>query len=629
MEKTLFSDKIKYLFHKLELNQKDFVKLFWDNDKNTLSTRAKTVDNWLKKDIKQPKGFYFDKYNISKKFIEDGKPAFTRESFMYDDFKSFQLQVDAYVRYQAIPKDEFEYKYIYYYDSHLHQVTFVELNMVEKINDHKFKIEITPSVEYDKKKEDIYTGYFEIENKNYYHIFARNHFEILSFYFMRNLGFKNNDMIYGLRLGKAYGDGLPLTAKNLLTKERLTREEEIELYININETEELKLKEALYGVYSSSIKNHFNIFQNKIANLATYISNTREILDEKMCADIYHNIMSKEFYAFSNISEQVEKGNSFYIHNIRRASKIFLKSTAYKKEPCYIVSPLIENLSLLNENDIKAEQSLNLNIKLAKDGLKVYRIFVINRDFQMTEYIRDSIEKMIDSGIAVYIVKKEDISSIVRISYDFIYSQNRDIAIYQKPKDRFYLYHVTRNRNLIDDIAVDYKTIRSKSYKFSDFLKQDNSYNQSLLDRLDGTFFHYSYGSKEGKKNGQLHFWNNRKATISRKGEVKYFEDNKIIALGNIRTNENQSCINMADKNTKNSISISFDNADIGYLFKVIKIDKQFMEDGDMVSIGLFSRKKLEDSVAKELLGDEEKTIFIIPSNIKKSIAKYCMKKLD
>ncbi|MCK5854402.1 MAG: hypothetical protein KAG56_04215 [Sulfurovaceae bacterium] len=627
-KKELFSDKIRYLFNNLELDREDFIKLFWDGDKKTLNTRVKTVNSWLDNDIKTPKGFYFDRYNISKEKIEDDKPAFTIEAFIEDECELLHRQVDEYLVYQAIPKDELKYKYIYYYDSHLHQVTFVELKMLKRISDRKFKIEIIPSIEYEEKRENIYTGDFEID-KNYYHISARNHFEILSFYFILHLGFKNDDVIYGLRLGKAYGDGLPLSAKNLLTKRKLTKEEEIELYLNINETEELKSKEAFYGIYSSSIENHFNRFQRKIANLATYSSNVREILNDEMCEDIYHNIMSKEFFAFSEISKKVKDNNSYYIHNIRRASKIFLKSVAYRKVPCYIVSPLIENLSLLNKYDSKAEQSLRLNMKLAKDGLKIYRIFVINRDFEITEYMRMRIEQMIDSGISVRIVKEDDIKSIVGRSYNFIYSKRRDIAIYRKPRERFYIYHVTKNKNVIEDIDIDYKTIESKSYTFSDFLKQENPCNQTVVDRLEGNFFHYSYGSKEGKKNGQLHFWNNRKVAIDGKGEVRYFEGNKIIAVGQINMEKKQSCISMIDKNTKNSISMSFDNADTGYdIFKIIKIDKQFMEDGDMVSIGLFSREKLEDSVVKELLGDEEKTVFIVPSSIKKSIAKYCSKKL-
>jgi len=627
-KKKLFSDKIKYLFNNLELDREDFIKLFWNNDKKTLRTRVKTVNNWLDNDIKIPKGFYFNRYNISKLPIEDDKPAFTIEAFINDDCELLHRQINEYLKYQAIPKDKFEYKYIYYYDSYLNQVTFVELQTVKKISDTKYKIEIILSTEYDEKRENIYTGDLEID-KNYYHISARNHFEILSFYFILNLGFKNNDAIYGLRLGKAYGDGLPLSAKNLLTKRKLEKEEELELYLNINETEELKSKEAFYDIHSSPTRNHFDRFQNKIANLATYNSNVREILNDKMCADVYHNIMSKEFYAFSKISEHVRNNNSFYIHNIRRASKIFLKSIACRKESCYIVSPLIENLSLLNEHDSKAEQSLKLNMKLAKDGLKIYRIFVVNKDFKITEYIRSSIEQMIESGISVEIAKKEDIESMVGSSYDFIYTSNKDIAIYRKPRERFYLYHVTKNKNIIEDIDIDYKTIKSKSYNFSDFLKQKSSYDPTVLDKLARAFYHYSYGSKEEKK-GQLHFWNNRKLSINKKGEVQYFEGNKIIAVGRIVIKEKQSCIGMIDKNTKNSISISFDNADINYdIFKIIKIDKQFMEDEDMVSIGIFSREKLEDVVVKELLGDEEKTIFKIPSGIKKSIAKYCSKRLS
>jgi len=628
MQKNLFSNKIKYLFKSLGLNQKEFTKLFWNNEPTTLSTRVKTVNNWLNQNILQPKGFYFDTYKISSFQIEDGVYIFTKESFTHDEFETFKIQVDNYIRYQAVPRDEFEYKYIYYYDSYLTQVTYVELKTIQKINEKRYKIEILLSKEYDEKQESCYKGELEID-KNYYHISAKNHFEIISFYFILNLGFKNNDAIYGLRLGKAYGDGLPLSAKNLLTKRELNEEEKKELYLNINEIEELKSEEAFYAIHSTKIGNHFNKFYNKIANLSLYNSNVREILEDKINKDVYHNIMSKEFLAFSKISQQVHSKNDFYIHNIRRASKVFLKSIASRKETCYIVSPLMENLSILNEHDSKSEESLTLNIELSKNGLKICRIFVVNREFKLTEYIKKSIEKMLESGITIRIAKKEDIESFIETSYDFIYSQTKDIAIYRKPKERFYLYYVTKNKNYIEELSIDYKKIKSKSYEFDDFLKQIYPFNQTGLDKLVGKFYHYSYGSKEGKKDGQLHFWNNKKIIIDKKGQVQYLEGKKITAVGEIIIGEKQSCIGMIDKNTKNNISISFDNIDTNYeIFKVIKIDKQFMEEKDMVSIGLFSKEEIDDKTAQELLGEEKKALFKISSDIKNRIAKHCTKRL-
>lgn len=628
MKKKIFSDKIKYLFEHLNLNQKEFVKLFWNGEKKRWNTRVKTVNNWLHNDIKQPKGFQLDSYRISTSLtIENGEPAFSKESFTMDSFEDFTIQVDRYLRYQAIPKDEFEYKYIYYYDSYLKKVTFVELKTIKKVHNHKYMIKLCLSKEYDERGTNSYLGELEID-RNYYHISAKNSFEILSFYFILNLGFKDDDSIYGLRLGKAYSDGLPLSAKNLLTKQLLNKQEERELYLNINETEELKSKEAFYDIYSSSIHNHINAFHSKISNLATYNSNVREILNDKLCENIYYNIMSKEFYAFSEVSSHVKHKNSFYIHNIRRASKVFLQSVACRKEPCYVVSPLIDNLSLLKEHDSKASQALKLNIDLAKDGLKIYRIFVIDKNFKLTAYVKRSIEKLIESGIDIRIIRKKHIESIVETSYDFIYSQTKDIAIFRKPSDRFCIYHVTNDKHTLNHIDIDYLKIKAKSYTFEEFLKNKHLIDYTVLNRLKGEFFHYSYGSKEGKEDGKLHFWNNRKIEISKENKVKYLQDDKVIAVGEISIEENQSYIHMLEINRKNSISMRFDNIDTDYeIFRVIKIGKQYIREKDMVSIGVFSRKKLDDKTAQELIGDEEKSIFNISSSVKENIDSYYAKR--
>jgi hypothetical protein len=419
----------------------------------------------------------------------------------------------------------------------------------------------------------------------------------------------------------------------MLTKELLTDDEKKEFYLNVNETEELQSREAFYGIYADTKENFLNKFYNKINNLATYSSKAQIILNSTMCDDVYHNIMNKEFYTFSKIAKHVENNKPFYIHNIRRASKVFLESLLCKKTVCYIVSPFTENLSLLNEDDPKSEKSLNINIKVAEKGLKIYRIFVIDNDFKMTNFIRTGLVKMVNSGISIRMVKKSDIKSIVGTSYDFIYTNdknmvNKNIAIYQKLKERSYLFYVTKEKNIIEDLHIDYKKIRARSYKIDDFLKQEYQFNQTILDKLNGEFFHYAYGSKEGKENGKNHFWNNRKIVIDKGNNAQLFQDKKLLATGRVVIEEKQTTILMMDKNTKNSISISFDNIDTNYeIFKVIKIDKQFMEDEDMISVGLFSREKLDDSVAQNLLGDEEKIVFKVPSNIKKSIAQYCSKK--
>ncbi len=275
MKKNLFSQKIKYLYESLNIGEEAFVKLFWNGVKPSFSVRKKTViGKWYEGDIVQAKAFYFDTYPISR-LHTGGTLFFTKTAFLDESLDTFKERVDKYVAYTVKPENTFGYKYIYYYDINLKKVSFFKLYTIQEIDSNRFKIKITSPDLYKNNNIDDYHGELNIIN-NYYHISAKNSFEILTFYFMLNKGFKDNTTIYGLRLGISYEDGLPMSGKNILSKKILSKEEEKLFYLNANESDTLISDEANQDIYSSLQESHRERIQKKLSNLFLYISKTKE-----------------------------------------------------------------------------------------------------------------------------------------------------------------------------------------------------------------------------------------------------------------------------------------------------------------------------------------------------------------
>ena len=630
MERQLFSDKIKYLFNSLKLNQKEFVKLFWNGDIKTLNTRSKTVDNWLHNDIKQPKGFYFSDYQISTLLIEDSKRAFSKNSFMYDSFEEFQLQVDAYVAYKEQPEELFEYKYIYYFDANRKEITYAELNTIKKINNNEYIVELIPSAFYKNRGVEIYKGTLKID-KDYYHISVKNNFEILTFYFMLSKGYANHNKVNGIGLGLSYDKGLPLSTKDLLTKEKLSKEEELDFYLNANESEYLVSDNSLDNVYTDIKTNYLNKFHHKLSNLATFTTKSRDILSSVIDDDVYLNIFHKSFISLNEMSKKVDRNHKYFIARRRMATKIFLKSIATRENSgCYIVYPIFKNDSILfDKNDKRSKKLLDLNIYLSKNGLKIERIFVINKQYKMTKYFKDTIIRLQKAGVGVYMVFKEDIENIDIMSYDFVYSKEKDVAIYRNIQDRICYFQVTVLKDKIRNLSYDFEKIKEMSFKFDDFIENKDLINDKVLAQLVGTWNWYFYSSME--ENEKVEIWNFT-LKIESSGEVyfynKKYKDLNFKGIIDTTYSSNQSFIKAFAKKSNNLTLIFIENRDIyKEVFKVSLLDKQRGIHRNMASFAIFSRVVLLESEIIKVLGEDVKeTRFMEQEGFDKRINNLDMK---
>jgi hypothetical protein len=95
---------------------------------------------------------------------------------------------------------------------------------------------------------------------------------------------------------------------------------------------------------------------------------------------------------------------------------------------------------------------------------------------------------------------------------------------------------------------------------------------------------------------------------------------------GQLLIGELQSLFIKKAINSKNFISILFDNADVGYeLFHFSMLSKSGQVKREMCNFGFFSRKKIDLEIAKTILGKREEIQLKIDFDLKERVAEYAV----
>jgi hypothetical protein len=122
--------------------------------------------------------------------------------------------------------------------------------------------------------------------------------------------------------------------------------------------------------------------------------------------------------------------------------------------------------------------------------------------------------------------------------------------------------------------------------------------NQKLLELLTGVWYGYFYPSNQHQEIWSI------KTTITPNGEVLDESNNR----GQLLLGKKQSIIIKETDNSKNLVSITFTNSQVGFeLFYFSLVSKQNHLNKEMFNFGFYSRKKLTLEIAKEILGEKEK----------------------
>jgi len=142
-----------------------------------------------------------------------------------------------------------------------------------------------------------------------------------------------------------------------------------------------------------------------------------------------------------------------------------------------------------------------------------------------------------------------------------------------------------RTKEMIDNLLINRDNIFYKDYE--------------LLNKLKGRWYLYSYPSNPKSKEVWI-------------TETMIYEDFSVEDMhknrGKLFIGQNQSIIIKQSNNSKNLTSITFDNNQVTYnSFAFSRVSKSNKLNKELFNFGFFSRKKMSEDDAREILGEKER----------------------
>ncbi|MEA2027830.1 MAG: hypothetical protein U9N49_02500 [Campylobacterota bacterium] len=518
--------------------------------------------------------------------------------------------------HNGLHHDGFDYHYIYYYDANHNTINRFDIQMTEEIENQECRIKLIPSQSFQKNGVEIYEGKLFI--RDYFYIYAKNSFEVMTFYFKPYHGIRSSSDIHGIGLGLSYHHKQPLSTTCLLLKDKIEDEQRAKrLDLYLNETEYILTKEQSEATYNQTKENFVLDIDHKLNNLATFVRKARDVLEDELMQDPYLLIFHKSIISTNEISKKVTNDQYYYIYRRRSTIKTFLRSIALReKRECYMIYPTAKNdAKLFDEHEPKSQKVLEVMKQLSIEGLSVHMILAVDYDFNITPYFSKQIKSFIKHNIDLKLCFVEDIRKGSNISsYDFLYPKEQDVAIYTNRSDRIRMFKVTKSASKIEELVNDYNSIEKLSHNYDAFvLKKANIKTDNYLEQLQGDWYCYFYWVMNKQKDGYS-VWHDKLTIDAEENAVYRFETDEIMFTGKVNTtfNEKQAFIYLNNIHSKDLSLISINKSDIySGFFKVSLLDKQIRTDNDMASFGLFSRKKVDKSLVKDILGDGREVSFI------------------
>jgi len=629
---TLFQKKIRLIFKAIKEDKKELVRLFSPPNYKYSVRKKSVIDKWLNGKMKSYPKWKYNEYSISKIKV-NGVIAFPEMCFMDEEnIDTFKRRIEAFTtKYETSNlknRFNFNYKYIYHFDRHQKNILELKLHILEEKNDKVHIIKIIPNeIYFDNENITEYYGDLKIDDYGDYLISVKNNFENLRGYFLKNRGYNiKQKRVYGLILGRSYKEGLPLCTKGVLTQKKLTKKEKDELAIILNETEDLISDEEIKP-YLDKKYPYFDKFYEKIQDIKSFLKNRENFFREETNNNPYFNILYDTFFSFCMVASNAKLKKRYWVSNKRRAYKTFLDSLSrIENSSCYIVNPIFDSyIYLFNDYSSKL---INHNIECAKRGLKIEQIFIAKRDYKINSFTQKMIKKLENNGIVVKFALLEDVKKLPMLkSYDFLYSDSiENVALYRNIDDYKYLYNIITSSRTILKLKANYKEIENISLPLKDFLEYQNQIEDPLIEKLQGVWYHYSYGSIKEKNEPKI--WE-EKLEIEKNGDVFCKDKDKVILKGklNISIGSKDAFIYLVESNSKNLILIKFSRDEIyKEIFRAPILDNSFLENMNMISFGFFSKKRLDIKVVKDILGEEKNSVLIEDKKLQDRINKFLRK---
>ena len=629
----LFQTKILFLYNfYCEKNINELTKLFYiKNKKTTFDNRKLYIQqNWLKREI-SPSRFKTEYINYPfYKFSIDGQRIFADSNeFLNIEIDEFRQRLRTYRSFNINNKINTQYKYIYLFNKTIkdgsNHIDYYEIEYLKTKTDiYSIDIKVlapknrTFPIEayfgsYQEEKQKII---IDINNQN-------NHFHAI---FNTDTFNQNIDYLIGVMVGIAdSNEKNPIAKKVILSKEKHIDLDK--LYLILNETQQIIADEQNFTL------SHFN--NEKYAYLKKYFkgisdySNLFKKLSKNQFYDsFYHQLGFNKLYCTNKVFDKIKNSGSFFTHSREDIIKTLIKSQYIEGyQQLSIVMPTYEPNNIFEHFSEKVKEIQNELIILSSQ-ISINIIFILQncKESLSKEFIQ-SIEKL-SKTITIELISKTSIEQEVN-SVDFIFTDKQKFLVTKYLRQENPSFYICKDKHIITQHQNSFYKIRKKAISYQEFKenpKQLCNNFEPIINKLQGEWFHYFYGSQIHNK--KLKFWKNR-LLIHFDKSIEYFsnvinktDNGELMLLGK------QILLTFVDIDTEHSSIILFEREDIiEQAFIVKMIDKQYRNNLDMFTIGIFSKIEISEINVKEILGDIEAVRTLENRDIKKRLNNFLIEK--
>jgi len=215
--------------------------------------------------------------------------------------------------------------------------------------------------------------------------------------------------------------------------------------------------------------------------------------------------------------------------------------------------------------------------------------------------------------------------TLILVRYlDFIFTDKQNFLVTKYLRQENPPFYIHKDKHAIIQHQNSFYKIKKRAIPYKDFKENRKllCYNtDSIIQRIKGEWFHYFYGSQ--KDNEAIKFWTNR-LIIHLDKSLEYFSNNIKTDNGELIILGRQILLTFVDIETKNSSIILFVQEDIIEKAFVVKmIDKQYRDNLDMFTIGIFSKIELNEAKAKKILGNIESVRILEKRDMRRKVNKF------
>lgn len=558
----------------------------------------------------------YELLKISRLYMDD-KIVFDKDVFFGDDLDAFRDRVEEYAHYLRVTSFDvdMEYKYIYLYDENLkklvyYHVEYAAIHQVTSQNSLMIKV-------YSSKDDGVeYRGSIE-KRKNKIVLVFENSYDMIHIIFNALLTTNHAntslyDNYYGLAIGiDDQNQQTPVAKKVVFSKKIFDEKEKEQLYLILNETQTLEAKESLYALEAKSTldADHVGKYYQNIKDMHTFFSNIK--YSKIIKTSIMHHMVFTEFHVYQKMFEKFSSQQDYFLRDRKRVCLEFirfLQSATIKKVmlslPIFIKK---DNIFFMETYEKKSMKTLF--VELAQKGVVIEIVFVVQeRDEYENRQIRGVLKELNAAGVKIYFVIKKEIEKSVS-SYDFCCMKDGIDAIF-KSKTRFKeMFTITRNREQIKNLMIDFQNIVKKSYNYEDVKsgKFVIGIENPILKKLIGKWYLYFYGSYTFQ-DGTPVFWD-IEIEVRSDFTVVEFSKNNSLGYGRVEVFKKMVLFSVVSAKTDNTFYMVVNTNKISDVISVMVYSKQDQKDIDMAMIGVASREKLMKEEAQNLLGESKNTV--------------------